>query len=281
LPDSTVVDVHGVCAQDITRDDSKGNNCGFFRIRRGTNEAGIEAEVVAGVVAKSSDASCSASCKRGISKRHIATATQADNNGQCHITSLAPSNPCEGDGVVAGIHVQFVDTQDNKRYFSGQFDMSGPATASGIHLPPGYYAVRHAAAAADGALRARSHCRFVPPLIHFTPDSLTYLVPLFLKRQCDRTLGALLSPYVDDGAVNIACAKGTAPQYDACAVRQGTASTRCVNGVCVENPNGEAKCTCFSPYGGDRSDRLGSCSFIPPAFVLRVPANHSTMAVHM
>ena len=34
----------------------------------------------------------------------------------------------------------------------------------------------------------RSHCRFVPPLIHFIPYSLTYSVPLFLKRQCDRTL---------------------------------------------------------------------------------------------
>ena len=37
--------------------------------------------------------------------------------------------------------------------------------------------------------RARSHCRFIPPLIHFIPYSLTYSVPLFLKRQCDRTLG--------------------------------------------------------------------------------------------
>jgi hypothetical protein len=36
--------------------------------------------------------------------------------------------------------------------------------------------------------RARSHCRFVPPLIHFIPDLLTYSVPLFLKQQCDRTL---------------------------------------------------------------------------------------------
>jgi galactosylceramidase len=42
----------------------------------------------------------------------------------------------------------------------------------------------------DGARRARSHCRFVLPLIHFIPDSLTYSVPLFLKRQCDRTLGS-------------------------------------------------------------------------------------------
>ena len=39
-----------------------------------------------------------------------------------------------------------------------------------------------------GRVRARSHCRFVP-LILFIPDSLTYSVSLFLKRQCDRTLG--------------------------------------------------------------------------------------------
>ena len=34
-----------------------------------------------------------------------------------------------------------------------------------------------------GARRARSHCRFVLPLIHLIPNSLTYLVPLILKRQ--------------------------------------------------------------------------------------------------
>jgi hypothetical protein len=32
-------------------------------------------------------------------------------------------------------------------------------------------------------------------LIHFIPDFLTYLVPLFLKRQCDRTLGHELCAY--------------------------------------------------------------------------------------
>jgi hypothetical protein len=37
--------------------------------------------------------------------------------------------------------------------------------------------------------RARSHRRFALPLSHFIPESLTYSVPLFLKRQCDRTLG--------------------------------------------------------------------------------------------
>jgi hypothetical protein len=43
-----------------------------------------------------------------------------------------------------------------------------------------------------GAARARSHCRFVPSLIPSAPDSRTYSEPLFLKRQCDRTLGAAL-----------------------------------------------------------------------------------------
>ena len=33
-----------------------------------------------------------------------------------------------------------------------------------------------------GGGRARSRCRFVPPLVHFAPDSLPYAVPLFLKR---------------------------------------------------------------------------------------------------
>ena len=43
-----------------------------------------------------------------------------------------------------------------------------------------------------GASRARSRCRVAPPLIHFTPDSIAYSVRLFLKRQCDRTLGVSL-----------------------------------------------------------------------------------------
>ena len=38
--------------------------------------------------------------------------------------------------------------------------------------------------------RARSHCRFAPPLIHSTPESLRHSVPPFPKRHCDRTLGA-------------------------------------------------------------------------------------------
>jgi hypothetical protein len=42
-----------------------------------------------------------------------------------------------------------------------------------------------------GALRVRSHRRFALPFIRFVPDVLTYLVRLFLKRQRDRTPGAL------------------------------------------------------------------------------------------
>jgi hypothetical protein len=50
------------------------------------------------------------------------------------------------------------------------------------------------------APRARSHrhkhCRFVRPLVHFIPYLRTYSVPLFLKRQCDRTLGVPRRPQV-------------------------------------------------------------------------------------
>jgi hypothetical protein len=42
-----------------------------------------------------------------------------------------------------------------------------------------------------GELRARSHCRFAPPLIHFITYSRMYSVPLLLKRQCDRAPGEL------------------------------------------------------------------------------------------
>jgi hypothetical protein len=47
------------------------------------------------------------------------------------------------------------------------------------------------AAAGRGPARVRSHCRFVPLLIHFIPYLLRDLVALFLIviRQCDRTLG--------------------------------------------------------------------------------------------
>ena len=62
--------------------------------------------------------------------------------------------------------------------------LSYAACARSAHRPgPG-------PSAAGGDARARSRCRFALPLIHFIPDSRTYSVSLFLKRRCDRTLGA-------------------------------------------------------------------------------------------
>jgi hypothetical protein len=57
------------------------------------------------------------------------------------------------------------------------------SAAAGGHLEPARLLLD------AGADRARSHCRLLP-LNRFIPDLLTYLVTLFLKRQCDRTLGA-------------------------------------------------------------------------------------------
>ena len=47
---------------------------------------------------------------------------------------------------------------------------------------------------AAGALRARSHCRFVPPTHppHTRIIANMFGASRFMKRQCDRTLGALL-----------------------------------------------------------------------------------------
>jgi hypothetical protein len=66
---------------------------------------------------------------------------------------------------------------------------TGGGSAPGVNYQPTRCAGHKA------RLRARSHCRFVlEPPIRLTPESLrnifvTYSVPLFLKRQCDRTLG--------------------------------------------------------------------------------------------
>ena len=62
--------------------------------------------------------------------------------------------------------------------------------------PPRYVPAEDAEGAAQprgqrGALLGLGRIVALPPLIHFIPDSLTYSVHLFLKRQCDRTLGAL------------------------------------------------------------------------------------------
>ena len=62
-----------------------------------------------------------------------------------------------------------------------------------------------------GAPRARSHCRFAPPRFHFTPYSLTYSVPLFLKRKFDRTLGTPEAQAGGGGAVRSHCCFASPP----------------------------------------------------------------------
>ena len=49
-------------------------------------------------------------------------------------------------------------------------------------------------------VRAWSHCRFVPPPIHFIPDSLGESVPLFLKRHRGRAPGHLRRRELEGGA---------------------------------------------------------------------------------
>ena len=76
--------------------------------------------------------------------------------------------------------------------------LSAPARR---HQPDGRRAGAAGGGADGGPDRARSHCRFVPPLTHFIPDELTYSVPLFLNRQCGRTPGGdILGPAGPAGA---------------------------------------------------------------------------------
>jgi hypothetical protein len=48
---------------------------------------------------------------------------------------------------------------------------------------------RSTASTQPGTARARLHCRVALPSIRVISEWLIYSVPLFLKRQCDRTLG--------------------------------------------------------------------------------------------
>jgi hypothetical protein len=53
---------------NIVSSSASGSDCGFFRIRRGTNELGIEAGIVAGMVAPANGGStCTEACGAGIS----------------------------------------------------------------------------------------------------------------------------------------------------------------------------------------------------------------------
>ena len=72
-------------------------------------------------------------------------------------------------------------------------DPDEPAAVEAEGVPIEQLQAEHAAmlaALGGGSGRARSHCRFAQPLILFIPDSLTYSVPLFMKRQRDRTPGS-------------------------------------------------------------------------------------------
>jgi hypothetical protein len=52
-----------------------GSDCGYFRIRRGTNELGIEADIVAGMVAPASGGStCTEACGSSISYNYYPNA---------------------------------------------------------------------------------------------------------------------------------------------------------------------------------------------------------------
>ena len=62
------------------------------------------------------------------------------------------------------------------------------APSMGVRDESGSYESRRSLARSVAHGRARSHCRFVAPLIQFISDPLAYSVLLFLKRQCDRTL---------------------------------------------------------------------------------------------
>jgi hypothetical protein len=82
----------------------------------------------------------------------------------------------------------------------------------------------------QGRTRARSHCRLAPPLIHSIPDLLTYSVPRFLKRQCDRTLGRTAEDLQSaaEGRAQRAAGGAAGPGLQAQADRSGPASAGAV-----------------------------------------------------
>ena len=69
---------------------------------------------------------------------------------------------------------------------------------------------RRARGGVPGDGLARSHCRFVLPLIHFTLDSQRESVPLFLERRRDRTLGDGLVEHAERRAADAVGAAGRA-----------------------------------------------------------------------
>jgi hypothetical protein len=74
-------------------------------------------------------------------------------------------------------------------HLSGQPNTFLAQVDTGLAAPEGLDAPLLGKPAAVVDLGLGSHYHFVPPPIYFIPYSQTYSVPLFLKRQCDRTLG--------------------------------------------------------------------------------------------
>ena len=84
-----------------------------------------------------------------------------------------------------------------RRFNSGAFEELGPGGevfVANAPLTQAELAEKHALIKPRGDPSAPSHCHVVLPLIHLIPDPVAYSVPLFLKRQCDRTLGDPSAP---------------------------------------------------------------------------------------
>ena len=82
--------------------------------------------------------------------------------------------------------MQVVNKTQNLRWEGVKFQYATSLHASGDR---GFVDTQSAYLYKDGEPGAWPCCRFAPPLVHSTPDPPTYAVPLFLKRQCDRTPG--------------------------------------------------------------------------------------------
>jgi hypothetical protein len=104
-------------------------------------------------------------------------------------------------------------------------------------------------------------------LIHFIPESLTYSVPLFLKRQCDRTLGARGSVGLRGG-----CARGDALVRPAAGGAVICSRLSCL--VCVEH-------RCWDTQGGAQMTsppRTGSAA--KASFAARAAAGRGAIVLH-
>jgi hypothetical protein len=120
-----------------------------------------------------------------------------------------------------------------------------------------------AAEGQPGAARARSHCRFVPPRIHFIPDSLTYSGHLFLKRQCDSTLGATRHDHLQDD--------DTGAAYDSSAIYQSYAELALIEGAALLHEAEQHGRGCRECAGGEAVRSRGSADMGSRVFFTTPP----------